>query len=293
MSKFFKSFFSRKSLFPEIKTETVDTDHLDASLKLLQSTTAEVSAAAIDAAQTLQRELKDSQYRFYQTVDSLEDLVMVKDGKGRWKMLNRKAQEVFQCFHREFIDLTDEEIAKIRPEIAMELSNCTVTDAVAWKMKQPNRSVECIPMLDGAHYFDVIKTPVFYPDGEPKEMIIVGRDVTEERERNKRNKACFTALNSASDAIVIIDRSQKIYFCNDKFLEINGIKDYHDIVGEHFDSRWTCGEVDIQQMWDSVTHNVSWTGTCGCSTINMLPVMNGSPVPIYYICTIKKKPKDK
>ena len=107
-------------------------------------------------------------------------------------------------------------------------------------------------------------------------------------EQLQRIKACFQALNSASDCIVILDQAGGIYFCNDSFAEKFHVGSYKDIVGKTL--KQVVDVPSYDKMWKSVYNNHPWHGEC-CDkfTIAAVPMMNGQPHPLYVICTFKQK----
>lgn len=268
----------------------VDTVRLDESLHLLRTTTIELSEAAVSAAKALEDQLHDSEFRFISTIDSITDIVVIKDGAGRWKTLNKLGQDVFGWSHGEFYDKTDEQLGEEFPHLKETMAICTKTDAVAWETKKSYRTEERVPDGVDEYVFDVVKTPRFNTDGSRKELIVIGRDVTEIREKQRRTKACFHALNSASDMIAIIDTNCRIFFCNDRFVEQLHIVDYNECVGERLDDV-TPAITEFDVMWETVQKNQAWEGSCGKYKLNVLPMMNGAPKPIYYVCTFKAKTK--
>lgn len=102
----------------------------------------------------------------------------------------------------------------------------------------------------------------------------------------QRTKACFIALNSASDIIFIVDEEENIFFVNDQFIHEFGYTTHHEVVGK------TLGSVlspisEHCHVWDHVRENKTWQGPFGKYDMNVLPIMNGQPHPIYYVCTFK------
>lgn len=267
-----------------IQPAEIDVRQLDDSMNLLRSTAEEVSHAAINAAKTLEQQLEFAELRFNSTIDHITDLVIVKDHLGRWKKLNKIGQQVFGWWHGEFYNKTDSELAEKYPSFQPTLEVCQQTDTMAWECKRSYRVEETIP--DGVYtrIFDVVKTPVFNDDGSPKELIVIGRDVTEIREKQRRTKACFHALNSASDVIAIVDSRCNIFFCNDRFIEAFDAVDYNNCVGKPLES--VVGSID-PEMWASAQQNKTWSGPFNKYTLTVLPMMNGEPKPIYYVCTFK------
>lgn len=105
-------------------------------------------------------------------------------------------------------------------------------------------------------------------------------------DRDRRIKACFEALNAASDIIFIIDANRNVYFCNDKFVDTFGLNSYDDAV-----DRNVCDIVpDVHctdEMWGLVKKNKTFEDIVGEYRLTIVPMMNGVPDPIYYVCTMK------
>jgi PAS domain S-box-containing protein len=285
--------FNKSGSDHDHSSNIVDTIKLDESLHLLRSTTMEVSEAAVSAARALEEQLHSSEVRFMSVIDDITDLVIIKDGEGRWKTVNKLGQEVYDWSHGEYFNKTDAQLAKEYPTFANTLARCSNSDEITWDLGRSYRTEEEVPNGSSSYVFDVIKTPIFEEDGSRKEIIIIGRDVTDSRERHRRTKACFTALNSASDIIFILDKSARIFFCNDRFVDEFHVGTYEDVVNRKIKDVLR----DIQnydEMWDTVSNNEVWEGLC-CDRfkLTVLPMMNGAPQPIYYICTLKKMMDDK
>ena len=295
-----KSFFSPKSYCETIDDANdaadeafkqhieLEKDRLEGSLQLLKKTTDEVSVAAVNAAIVLEQQLRDTEHRFYSTIDTIDDLVIIKDGDGRWKTLNKVGQELFGWYRGEYYNKTDHELIALFPQMKDTLSKCILTDDVAWDLGKSNRVEEHITFGNNYKILDIIKTPVFNADGTRKELIIDGRDMTEIIEKQRRNKACFHAMNSASDGIVIIDSKARIVFSNDEFNRRFHIDNYENILSNRMIDvlPWLANYDDI---WQQARQNKSIKiATEEAGDILVMPMMNGLPKPIYFICTFKK-----
>lgn len=117
------------------------------------------------------------------------------------------------------------------------------------------------------------------------------RDVTKQHEEMQRKKACFRALNAASDRIFIIDANRKITFCNDMFLKTFHIYNHEDIIGLYIYEvipDMLCNS----DVWSHVQTNQTWEGSFREYIMTIVPVMNGVPKPIYYVCTMKHKKQE-
>lgn len=287
----FKSLFKKA---PESKQEDqqFDSSILDESLKLLKATTLEVSEAAVSASQVLEERLRKSERRFYAVIDAIPDIVIVKDGKGRWKTMNTAGQDLFGWHHGEYHDLTSEDLSKLYPSMKGALNEGDVTDKEAWKKGSVVRFQEEITINNKSGYIDILKTPVYNEDGSRKELIIIGRDITHIVSENKRNKACFTALNTASDIIFIADKKGEIYFCNDMFVSHFKFESYTDAVGQQMVD--ILGIKKFDKQWKTLKQNKTWSSTYeDTHTITIVPMMNCEPDPQFFIGTMKPLNRNK
>ena len=271
---------------PHVESHELDIERLDASLDLLKMTTLEVSEAAVCAAKVLGSRLNDSIHRFYSTIDAVDDLIQTKDDQGRWTAINTYGQNLFGFFNREYVGKSSDELALEVSDLQEWFEKDYETDEIAWKTKKPYRFEAQIPYVDDYEYFDFIKTPIFDKDGYRKEMITIARNITATKEKDRRTKACFFALNSASDPIIILDSFGRIHFANDEFLRRFGFENYCQVL-DKFLTDIIPDFTDYPSVWDIVKSNHPWCGNLNEWHMNILPVMNSVSYPIYYICTIK------
>ena len=277
-----------------------DLNKLHESFTLLKSTTEKVSHEALTTATYLRKQLSQTVYRFFNVIDAVNDFILIKDRAGRWKTLNKFAQDLYGFSKiTDFYEKTDEEIANEFPHHKIGLLNCIETDNQAWQSKSYFRATESFEINNQLRYFDVVKTPVFDEDGNRKELIIIGRDITNLKNAELRNKACMIALNSASDLLIIIDKLGFITFANEAFVKVFDFEDFvdvinhslFDILSENCKDYITCDSailhtIDTHHIW---TENVIITKneTQLTYSIIIIPVMNGGPKPTYYICKMR------
>ena len=292
ISRTFKGFFNRKSLIPDFTTHTVDLSLLDRSLEILNNTSKELIEVASGLNESLKQELKDTQYRLTSIMDSIDDYVLVKDSTGKWKRLNKFGEKLYNFTEKDYIDKTNEELLEVYPQYKEHLLGCVHSDELAWKTKQPCRTEES---FEGKS-FDIIKTPIYNSDGSKKELIIIGRDITELKEKRRRIKACFNALNASSDVIVITNFHNEIVFCNDKFIQKFNFHSHEEVTGKQLDIiaasanpfiyKELCDKKDSSPWSGIIINKIFDRGEVVCN-VNMIPVMNGISYPIYYIYTMK------
>lgn len=108
------------------------------------------------------------------------------------------------------------------------------------------------------------------------------------QEEHKRTKACFIALNSASDGIVILDRAGHIFFCNDQFMQANNIAHHNEVVGKHILDVFP-NFPNFEHVWQSCKDNNTEVVYCPGTKLKLtiVPMMNGAPEPVYHVCTFK------
>lgn len=211
---------------------------------------------------------------------------------------NKFAQQIFKFdpnIHRGLTDL----------ELAVVLNNegfnqCPASDSEAWLSNCYHREIETFEIEGKITHFDVVKTPIFNSDGSRKELIVIGRDITEYVNSERRNRVLTAALNSASDNILLIDDNGVVNFCNDHFLKTFGFSSHSDIEGKPITliSSRLMTRAFFEKMWKTIRSNEVWTdvvinrhlaGRYVKCFVSIIPVMNGKPDPIYYLTTMKTR----
>lgn len=136
------------------------------------------------------------------------DIICFKDSEGRWLVANQSMIKLLQLGDIDYIGKKDSELAQLIPHFSESLYFCQSTDFTAWQTGQPITLEEKFPQSDGTNKFlEVIKAPIFYPDGKRKGLVIIGRDITE---RNKTQNALLESIQQfktlAENAPYVISR---------------------------------------------------------------------------------------
>ena len=128
-------------------------------------------------------ELQESRERLLTLINATPDIICLKDGDGRWQVANQANLELFRLGQVNYTGKTDRELAELTHPIYKEAFLSTqASDNRAWERGCISRCIETIPTPAGsARIFDVIKIPIFQSDGQKKNLIVFGRDVTSER----------------------------------------------------------------------------------------------------------------
>jgi PAS domain S-box-containing protein len=124
-------------------------------------------------------------------INAVPDVVCLKDAKGHWLLANQAAVALFDLDPDCYEGLTDEELvtAAQAPFFEGELD-----DEALWAGAEEQRYEVNCPLPGGdVRNFDVIKVPLFDPDGRRRYLLVVGRDVTELQEARYASEAAVRA----------------------------------------------------------------------------------------------------
>ena len=139
-----------------------------------------------------QRRLTDNRDLLRIIIDSIPDIVCIKDGRGRWLLANTFDLQLFGLEDVNYRGKTDVELARYTPLHREAFLSCRESDLFAWRKKEPCRSTEIIPATDGSsRIFDVYKIPLFHADGRRKVLVVIGRDITEQKQIEEKYRKLF------------------------------------------------------------------------------------------------------
>ena len=129
-----------------------------------------------------ERELRETEERLRSLMNSMPDIVCFKDGEGRWLEANSFDLKLFHLEGVEYKGKKDSELAPFSVFYHDAFMACQASDEKAWVNAGLTRGEEVIPRPDGSAYtFDIIKVPLFTPEGKRKALTVVGRDITERK----------------------------------------------------------------------------------------------------------------
>lgn len=262
---------------------------IDDGLDKLKMTTKDVVEVAVKITQKLEKdEGQESHYRIYQIIDSMSDLVIIKDAVGRWKTLNVYGQKLFGMHHNEFYYKTNEELSQMFPQFEESFLHGKITDEQTWKWGISQRSIEkFVTKNKEVKYFDVIKNPVFNEHGLRKEIIVIGRDVTSSHKNDEIIQSCYLALNTSKTPTIILDSSLRFAFVNKKFVQEFGLEHYEEFIGKSFGDIFTNYNIKISNMVIEVIdkNEISCDWDTKYRKFTLFPVRSGDNVIQFYTGT--------
>jgi len=153
--------------------------------------------------QKLAEELaKENEERLKTLINSTPDIICFKDGEGRWLIANHSDIELFSLENVDYFGKTDVDLADYTAPIYRDsFLTCMQTDEKAWQAKSTSISEEVIPTVKGiTKIYEVIKNPVFNPDGTRKGLVVLGRDITERKKYEELLKENIIRMELAMEA---------------------------------------------------------------------------------------------
>ena len=163
--------------------------------------------------------LQKDDYTF-RLINATPDIICFKDGKGRWLLANDADLKLFCLQDVNYYGKTDKELAKYTHPVFVEAFHaCGESDEQAWLSGKTEHYEELIPDPKGdIHVYDVIKTPIFHPNGERQGLFVLGRDISARHKAQKElelsHETYLGILNSISEAIYIMSEDSV-------FIEVN------------------------------------------------------------------------
>ncbi|NWQ41763.1 GHKL domain-containing protein [Bacillus sp. EB106-08-02-XG196] len=124
---------------------------------------------------------KDNEQQILALINSMPDLIYIQDGTGRFIEMNQYAKALFKL---ENIDYRNKNLDELfsKNEWFRNFQNCFSNDEISWEKGTPNRSeLDLSRENQFSAIFDIIKVPTFFSDGSRKNLLVIGRDITEQK----------------------------------------------------------------------------------------------------------------
>jgi diguanylate cyclase (GGDEF)-like protein/PAS domain S-box-containing protein len=206
--------------------------------------------------------LRQSEARLSALVQTLPDAVFLKDGEGRWQIVNNAGLQLFNLSGDEWRGKDSRQIAALRPDLVSEMTECQLSDRAAWSNRGPTRSEERIVAADGRErYWEFLKLPTFNDDGSRRSLVVVARDVTEQRRAEEDLRLAAQVFENSGESIVIMDACGRVVSVNRAFVDMTGY-----LPGEVQGKTPNSLSSDLQdrefyrRMWQSLNETGYWQG---------------------------------
>lgn len=136
-------------------------------------------------------------------INAMPDIVCFKDASGKWLEANEAMLKLFDLEEVDYQGKTDAELGEINSFYREAFLACQHSDLDAWEQGSLYRGEVAIAKQNGTlKIYDVIKVPLFYPDGSRNRLVVLGRDITERKQVEKTNFLLASIVQSSDDAII-------------------------------------------------------------------------------------------
>lgn len=133
--------------------------------------------------------LRESELKLRTLINTIPDIICFKDGDGRWLEANDNMLKLFNLEDIDYHYKTDLDLAEIDEFFSSSFKNCHKSDGSTWQQGVPSRVDEVVAQPDGYNkIFDTVKVPLFDEFGKRKGMVVVGRDVTDNKALEEKIK---------------------------------------------------------------------------------------------------------
>ncbi len=211
----------------------------------------------------LERQLDESRRNEQLTalIEAIPDAVFLKDGEGRWLIINEPARQMFQLHDLPWQGKTEMELADMQPAFRAAHERCLASDEKAWQAGHLLVGEESVTGEDGrCAIVETRKVPMFNEEGQRKGLVVIGRDVTE-RKRAELELRIAAAAFEAQEGILITDRDECILRVNHAFTRLTGYS-AEEAIGRTpallHSGRQDAGFYRI--LWETVNRDKYWQG---------------------------------
>ena len=190
-------------------------------------------------------------------IDSIPDMVWMKDIKGRYIASNPAHERFFNAVSGELIGKTDYDF--------MDKDNadaCTQSDEEAIKKRGISIGKEVVSNPDGKEIIiEIRKMPVFDSNNTLIGSIGIGTDITEKKKVEEKLKLLASVFTSAKEGIVITDVKANILDVNEAYTHLTGYSK-EELIGQNvgFLKSGKHDESFYKKMWEQLLQHKFWSG---------------------------------
>ena len=203
------------------------------------------------------RSLQQNETRLRTVMQTIPDLVWLKDLDGIFLACNRQVERLFGATEAQIIGKTDYDFAD--QELA---DSYREHDHRALAAGKPSVNEEWVTFADDGYrgLFETIKTPMRDHSGKLIGVVGVARDITERHKAEQERRITATAFE-AQEGILIADANRKILKVNRAFTEITGYTSAEAVGNGLRELYAEKGEAAHRQLiLDALAQDGSWQG---------------------------------
>lgn len=118
---------------------------------------------------------------FFLLINVSRNFIALKDGEGRWQIVNRFVLDLYGLNDKPWQGKTDLELAKLcTPAFRSSFKWHHQTDEAVWQSHQAQHLTETMLLGDGKRrIFEINKTPLYNLDGSRRALVVFGEEKTD------------------------------------------------------------------------------------------------------------------
>jgi len=203
-------------------------------------------------------------------MEHLVDFICIKDGEGNWVRVNTftNNKDLQRLNEMYLLGKRDPELEKQYHDFQCFFDVCRQSDEHAWLNAEVTKYEEHIYDHKGElRIFNVIKVPFFHDDGSRNELLVFGKDMTNEKknevnlERKIKELEDFKLSLDESSIVAITDYRGIITYVNNTFCDMSKysqselIGKTHRIVNSGYHTKEF-----FKEMWKTIRRGEIWKG---------------------------------
>ncbi len=202
----------------------------------------------------IEKSLRENEERLRTLINATPDIICFKDGENRWLESNQAILDFLQLEESNCQGKTNLELAEWESGYREAFLYCQITDEQAWQKGTIHRVEERITKPDGSiTIFDMIKVPLFEPDGRRKGLVVLGRDVSEKKQSEealRRSELKYRNLFENSQVGIYRLRLEDglILEANQRLLQLIGCDYPEDVINKRYSSEFYFNPSDRQKV---------------------------------------------
>lgn len=202
--------------------------------------------------------LVNSEARLRTLVQTIPDLIWLKDVNGVYLLCNPMFERFFGANESNIIGKTDYDF--VNKELADFFRE---NDIKAMNSNKPTSNEELITFADDGHqaYLETIKMPINDADGKHVGVLGIGRDITNRKHAEEEFLKLSRAVEQSPASIIISDTEGNIDYINPKVTELTGYSS-QEVIGRN-PSLFSSGETsksEYKELWESISTGREWRG---------------------------------
>ncbi|APR76087.1 Signal transduction histidine kinase CheA [Minicystis rosea] len=168
--------------------------------------------------------LQENQALLQSIVDNTSAVIFAKDIQGRYKLVNRAFEELFQRSRKGTIGKTDHEVF---PQA--QADSYRANDQLVMQQDRLMELEEVVPQGDGVRTYISLKFPLRDPAGKPGGILGISTEITARKQAEEvlrhSHSLLEATLESTTDGILVVDGAQRAVRQNRRFAEMWRIPD--------------------------------------------------------------------